>query len=75
MGEKKGVSCPHIIHPWCSGSLRAKENRTYGAQKYGHVYGGHMDERKSAKNTIIEILKNNMYLRVTIIKIIIIIII
>jgi ribosomal protein L35 len=44
-----------------------------GAQKYGHAYGGHMDERKSAKNTIREIIKKNIYLQVTIIKIIIII--
>jgi hypothetical protein len=63
---KKKVSCPHTIHPWCSGSLRAKENRTiYGAQKYGHGYGGYMDERKSTKNTIREIIKKNMYLQVT----------
>jgi hypothetical protein len=56
-----------------------KRNRTtYGTKNMGMGYGDHMEERKSAKNTIIEIIIIiiiNMYLQVTIIKIIIIIII
>jgi hypothetical protein len=54
-----------------------KRNRTtYGTKNMGLGYGDHMEERKSAKNTIIEIIIIiNMYLQVTIIKIIIIIII
>ncbi len=48
-----------------------------GPKNMGMGYGDHMEERKSAKNTIIEIIIIiiNMYLQVTIIKIIIIIII